>query len=312
MAAGDGPRIDHAAPPVVLRGLAKRYRGVLAVDRVDLVIEAGQVYGLLGPNGAGKTTIMRMLLGLIRPTAGEARLFGQPVRPGAPVLRRVGALVDSPGFVPHLSGLANLELFWRAGKQDLKEAHLEEALAIADLGDAIRRRYRTYSHGMRQRLGIAQALLGRPELLVLDEPTSGLDPQQMREIRELVGRVAARGTTVLLSSHLLSEVEQVCDHVAVMNRGTLVQAGSVSELTGAVSAAYLEVDDRRAARQVLCDLPGVRRVADDGGGLSVELDGATRQAIVAALVGAGIGVETVTSRRRLEDAFIALLEEAPA
>jgi ABC-2 type transport system ATP-binding protein len=134
----------------------------------------------------------------------------------------------------------------------------------------------------------------------------------MREIRELVGRVAAQGTTVLLSSHLLSEVEQVCDHVAVMNRGTVVQAGSVSELTGAVSMAYLEVDDRPAARQVLCRLPGVRRVTDDGGGLSVELDGATRQSVVAALVRAGVGVETVTSRRRLEDAFIALLEETPA
>jgi ABC-2 type transport system ATP-binding protein len=297
---------------VVLSGLSKRYRGVLAVDRVDLVIGAGQVYGLLGPNGAGKTTIMRMLLGLVHPTAGEARVFGEPIRPGAPVLRRVGALVDSPGFVPHLSGLANLEMFWKAGGQDLPEAHLEEALAIADLGDAIRRRYRTYSHGMRQRLGVAQALLGQPDLLVLDEPTSGLDPQQMREIRELVGRVAAQGTTVLLSSHLLSEVEQVCDHVAVMNRGTVVQAGSVSELTGAVSMAYLEVDDRPAARQVLCRLPGVRRVTDDGGGLSVELDGATRQSVVAALVRAGVGVETVTSRRRLEDAFIALLEETPA
>jgi ABC-2 type transport system ATP-binding protein len=297
---------------VVLSGLSKRYRGVLAVDRVDLVIGAGQVYGLLGPNGAGKTTIMRMLLGLVHPTAGEARVFGEPIRPGAPVLRRVGALVDSPGFVPHLSGLANLEMFWKSGGQDLPEAHLEEALAIADLGDAIRRRYRTYSHGMRQRLGVAQALLGQPDLLVLDEPTSGLDPQQMREIRELVGRVAAQGTTVLLSSHLLSEVEQVCDHVAVMNRGTVVQAGSVSELTGAVSMAYLEVDDRPAARQVLCRLPGVRRVTDDGGGLSVELDGATRQSVVAALVRAGVGVETVTSRRRLEDAFIALLEETPA
>jgi ABC-2 type transport system ATP-binding protein len=297
---------------VVLSGLSKQYRGVLAVDRVDLVIGAGQVYGLLGPNGAGKTTIMRMLLGLVHPTAGEARVFGEPIRPGAPVLRRVGALVDSPGFVPHLSGLANLEMFWRSGGQDLPEAHLEEALAIADLGDAIRRRYRTYSHGMRQRLGVAQALLGQPDLLVLDEPTSGLDPQQMREIRELVARVAAQGTTVLLSSHLLSEVEQVCDHAAVMNRGTVVQAGSVSELTGAVSMAYLEVDDRPTARQVLCRLPGVRRVTDDGGGLSVELDGATRQSMVAALVRAGVGVETVTSRRRLEDAFIALLEETPA
>jgi ABC-2 type transport system ATP-binding protein len=165
---------------------------------------------------------------------------------------------------------------------------------------------------MRQRLGVAQALLGQPDLLVLDEPTSGLDPQQMREIRELVGRAAAQGTTVLLSSHLLSEVEQVCDHVAVMNKGTVVQAGSVSELTGAVTTAYLEVDDRPTARDVLCRLPGVRRVTDDGGGLSVELDGATRQTVVAALVRAGVGVETVTSRRRLEDAFIALLEETPA
>jgi ABC-2 type transport system ATP-binding protein len=301
MQAGDG------RAPVVLSGLTKRYRGVLALDRVDLVIEAGQVYGLLGPNGAGKTTTMRILLGLVHPTAGEARLFGERVRPGAAVLCRVGALVDSPGFVPHLSGLANLELYWKAGGRPLREAHLAEALDVADLGDDIRRRCRTYSHGMRQRLGVAQALLGRPDLLVLDEPTSGLDPQQMREIRELVARVAARGTTVLLSSHLLSEVEQVCDHAAVMNRGTVVQAGSVAELTGATHGAYLEVDDRQAARKALSRLPGVRRVSDEGGGLSIELDGTTRSEVVATLVQAGVGVETVTSRRRLEDAFIALL-----
>lgn len=311
MTAGDGPGLDPATAPIVLSGLSKRYRGVQAVDGVDLVIEAGQVYGLLGPNGAGKTTIMRMLLGLVHPSAGEARLFGEPVRPGAPVLGRVGALVDSPGFVPYLSGQANLELFWKAGGRPLEEAHLEDALAIADLGEAIRRRYRTYSHGMRQRLGVAQALLGRPDLLVLDEPTSGLDPQQMREIRELVARVAARGATVLLSSHLLSEVEQICDHAAVINKGRVIQAGSVAELTGAVASAYLEVDDRLLAKRVLSRLSGVGQVAEEAGGLVVQLNGAARTEVVAALVHAGVGVETVTSRRRLEDAFIALLEETP-
>jgi ABC-2 type transport system ATP-binding protein len=304
---------ERVAPPVSLEGLTKRYgKEVLAVDHLDLVVDQGDVLGLLGPNGAGKTTCMRMLLGLIHPSQGQARLFGDPVQPGCAALRRVGALVDSPGFVPHLSGLANLELFWRAGGRPLSEAHLEEALDIADLGEALRRKYKTYSHGMRQRLGLAQALLGQPDLLVLDEPTSGLDPQQMREIREVVRRVARRGATVLLSSHLLSEVEQVCDKAAVMNRGRLVSVGTVAELTGSVSVVYLEVDDNSRALSVLRSLPGVSRVELEGAGLSVELDGAERSALARALVQAGIGVETITARHRLEDAFIGLLEESQA
>lgn len=297
-------------PAIVVDRLTKRYRsGVLAVDSVDLVVAEGQVCGLLGPNGAGKTTTMRMLLGLVRPSSGATRIFGDLVRPGSRVLRRVGALVDSPGFVPHLSGLANLELFWRAGGDPLSKAHIEDALEIADLGEALHRKYRTYSNGMRQRLAIAQALLGRPDLLVLDEPTSGLDPQQMREIRGVVHRVAQRGATVLVSSHLLSEVEQICTHVAVMNGGRLVSSGTVAELTGSTTTVYLEVDDLARARQVLDSLRGVTKVASEGGGLSVRLDGAKRKDLVAALVGARVGVETLTARHRLEDAFIELLEE---
>ncbi len=302
-----------SGPPIVLDRLTKRYsHDVLAVDGVDLTVEEGQVMGLLGPNGAGKTTIMRMLFGLIRPTAGQTRVFGEIVRPGVPVLARVGALVDSPGFVPHLSGISNLELFWRAGGAPLSEAHLDEALELADLGEALHRKYSTYSHGMRQRLGLAQALLGRPDLLILDEPTSGLDPHQMREIRELVRDVSARGTTVLLSSHLLSEVEQVCDRAAVMNRGKLVTVGTVAELVGATTVVYLEVDDRSRAGSLLDRLTGVSHVEREGAGLAVELDGMKRTDLVSTLVNEGIGVETLTARNRLEDAFIGLLEGASA
>jgi ABC-2 type transport system ATP-binding protein len=300
-----------AGDPIAIEGLTKQYRGgVLAVDGLNLTVRKASVFGLLGPNGAGKTTTMRMLVGLIHPTSGSVRLFGEVVKPGVPVLARVGVLVDSPGFVPHLSGRENLTLFWRAGRAPMSEAHMEEALEMADLGEAIDRKYKTYSHGMRQRLGIAQAMLGMPELLILDEPTSGLDPHQMREVRNVVRKVAARGTTVLLSSHLLSEVEQVCDRAAVMNNGRLVAEGPVAELIGASSTVYLEVDNIAHAKQTIGELTGVRNVADEGEGLSISLDGIARKELVAALVQAGVGVETITARHRLEDAFIELLEEA--
>jgi ABC-2 type transport system ATP-binding protein len=303
-----GP-VDRA-DPIVIEGLTKRYRGsVQAVDHLDLRVAKGSVFGLLGPNGAGKTTTMRMLVGLIRPTSGRVSLFGETVTPGAAVLSRVGVLVESPGFVPHLSGRANLELFWKAGGARMSEANLDEALEVADLGEAVHRKYRTYSHGMRQRLGLAQALLGKPELLVLDEPTSGLDPHQMREVRNVVRRASEKGTTVLLSSHLLSEVEQVCDSAAVMNKGRLVAVGEVSQLIGAGATVYLEVDDVVRAKGVLEGLGGVRRAAQEGRGLSVELDGIARRDLVEALVLGGVGVETITSLHRLEDAFLDLLEE---
>jgi ABC-2 type transport system ATP-binding protein len=301
------------APPITIEHLSKSFDGdVLAVDDLSLVIEEGEVFGLLGPNGAGKTTTLRTLLGLVHPSKGRICLFGEAVHSGLPALARVGTLVESPGFVPHLSGLANLELFWRAGGQPLSTADFDAALEIAGLGDALLRKYKTYSHGMKQRLGLAQALLGRPDVLVLDEPSSGLDPQQMREMREVVRRIAAQGATVLLSSHLLGEVEQICTHAAVMNRGRLVSTGTVAELTGSTTTVYLEVDDVGRARSVLEGLTGVSRVGIELPGLSVELNGIERKAIVAALVGAGVGVETFTSRHRLEDAFIELMEAEPA
>ncbi|MGR6970477.1 alpha/beta fold hydrolase [Streptomyces cynarae] len=211
--------------PLQITGLSKRYAKSAdryAVKDLSFRVEKGQVLGLLGPNGAGKTTTLRMLMGLIRPDGGEIRVFGHAVRPGAPVLSRVGAFVEGAGFLPHLSGRENLELYWRATGRPAEDAHLDEALEIAGLGDALGRAVRTYSQGMRQRLAIAQAMLGLPDLLILDEPTNGLDPPQIREMREVMIRYAAGGRTVIVSSHLLAEVEQSCTHLVVMDRGRLL------------------------------------------------------------------------------------------
>ena len=228
--------------------------GLVAVDGLTFRVERGQVCGLLGPNGAGKTTTLRVLMGLVHPTSGLVRVFGEAVTPGAAVLSRVGAFVEGPGFLPHLSGLDNLTLYWRATGRPMEQARMEEALAIAGLGDAVRRKVRSYSHGMRQRLAIAQAMLGLPDLLVLDEPTNGLDPPQMRAMRQVLrDYVAPRdgqgGRTVLVSSHLLAEVEQTCTHVVVMNRGRLVAAGEVAEVAGAgrLEDAFLEMLERELA-----------------------------------------------------------------
>jgi ABC-2 type transport system ATP-binding protein len=236
------------APVVRIEGLVKRLRrGVTAVDELDLEIQKGEVWGLAGPNGSGKTLTLRMLLGLVRPTAGKVFLFGEPVRPGAQVLGRVGALVDGPGFVPHLSGLANLRLAWRLTRGPADEAGLEPALDYARLGEALHRPYSTYSHGMRYRLGFAQALLGRPELLILDEPATGLDPLHVRELRAALAALAAGGTTILMSSHVLAEVQETCTHVAVVRQGRLVVSGRVADLVGRFGAgksleeAYVEL-----------------------------------------------------------------------
>jgi len=295
---------------VRVSALAKQYgEAVLAVDDLSFEVEPGQVCGLLGPNGAGKTTCLRMLLGLVRPTRGEAYLFGERVTFGAPSLARVGALIETAAFVPHLSGMKNLELWWRAGDASLADADFDEALAIADLGDAVGRRVKTYSQGMRQRLGLARVLLGRPEVLVLDEPTNGLDPAEMREVRLLVQRLAAAGRTVLFSSHVLAEVEQVCTHAVVMDRGKLVAAGEVAALIGESGSVYLEVGDVARASTVLDGLGFVGAVIAEPPGLSVTLrDGGRRADIVRALVAADVDVETVAVRRRLEDAFLGLVE----
>ncbi|QSB15095.1 alpha/beta fold hydrolase [Natronosporangium hydrolyticum] len=301
---------EDAGVPLVVRGLRKAYAdGFVAVSRVDLRVEPEQVVGLLGPNGAGKTTTLRVLLGLTRPTEGEVRVFGHRLAPGAPVLSRVGALVEGPGFLPHLSGLDNLTSYWRATGRPAADARFDEVLAIAGLGDAVHRRVRTYSHGMKQRLAVAQAMLGMPRLLLLDEPTDGLDPPQIAGMRRVLHSYATDGRAVLVSSHLLAEVEQTCTHVVVMHRGEVVASGPVADVVGDSPTTTFEVSDPGAAQAVLAELPGVRTATRNEDGLVADLDGVSRATAVAALVNAGIGVERVVPRRRLEDAFLALVGE---
>ena len=291
------------------RALTKEFRGgVRAVDAVDFTVRRGSVCGLLGPNGAGKTTTLRMLVGLVRPTAGTAHILDAEIAPGSPVLGRVGTMIEHAAFVPYLPGLLNLRLYWESLGGDLATANLDRALGVAGLGDAVHRKVKTYSQGMKQRLGIARALLGAPEVLVLDEPTNGLDPGEMREVRALLQRVSEAGVTVLLSSHLLGEVEQVCDEVVVMDRGRVVRIGTVSELTKASASAYLEVDDVPRAIAYLGSFAGVRAAQPEGPGIAVELDGVTRAELVRALVEQGVGIDTITSRHRLEDAFLGLID----
>jgi ABC-2 type transport system ATP-binding protein len=299
------------APVISVASLTKRFGGgVLAVDDLSFRVETGQVCGLLGPNGAGKTTTLRMLLGLVRASAGHVSIFDQRVTAGAPVLARVGTVIEQAAFVPYVSGMRNLKWWWEAAGTPWPPPGLDRALDIAGLGPAIDRKVRTYSLGMHQRLGVARALLGNPDLLVLDEPTVGLDPQEMRSVRALLKSMGREGVSVLFSSHHLSEVEEVCSYVVVMDRGRLVAEGTVADLTRAgARTAYFEVDDVDTARQILRALPGVGAVSDDASGLVVDLDGVPRAQAVAALVHGGIGVETVTQRHRLEDAFVGLLGE---
>ena len=291
-----------------MSGLSKDFGGgVRAVDDVSFGVDEGHVCGLLGPNGAGKTTTLRMLVGLVRPSSGRAKILGETIALSAPVLESVGTMIEHAQFVPYLSGRRNLRFYWESRGEDFAAANLDPALTIAGLGDAIDRKVKTYSQGMRQRLGIARALLGRPRVLILDEPTNGLDPGEMREVRSLLTRLAGEGVTVLLSSHLLSEVEQVCSDVVVMDHGQLIASGTIGEFTATTTTTYLEVTDVARAQALLAVYPGVRSVTVDPPGLVLEHGSVPRHDLVASLVGAGIGVDTVVARRRLEDAFLSLL-----
>nr|WSX48291.1 alpha/beta fold hydrolase [Streptomyces sp. NBC_00974] len=306
------PEPALADVPLEITGLTKRYAKAqdrYAVRDLSFRVERGQVLGLLGPNGAGKTTTLRMLMGLITPDAGEIRVFGHAVRAGAPVLSRVGAFVEGAGFLPHLTGRANLELYWQATGRPAEDSHMDEALAIAGLGDALERAVRTYSQGMRQRLAIAQAMLGMPDLLILDEPTNGLDPPQIREMRDVMIRYAAAGRTVIVSSHLLSEVEQSCTHLVVMDRGRLVQAGEVAEITGGgdVLLVTLAAPVDGVTLGKIAALEGVESVVSGDDGLLVRLDGAHAAELIAELVRLEVPVSGVGPHRRLEDAFLTLI-----
>ncbi|MBO1334124.1 alpha/beta fold hydrolase [Streptomyces sp. VRA16 Mangrove soil] len=317
--------------PLQITDLSKRYAKSTdryAVRDLSFRVEKGQVLGLLGPNGAGKTTTLRMLMGLIAPDAGEIRVFGHAIRPGAPVLSRVGAFVEGAGFLPHLSGRENLELYWRATGRPSEDAHMEEALEIAGLGDALARAVRTYSQGMRQRLAIAQAMLGLPDLLILDEPTNGLDPPQIREMREVMIRYARGGRTVIVSSHLLAEVEQSCTHLVVMDRGRLVQAGPVEQIVGSGDTLLVGVAGEVSEPVVekVSALAGVESAVRVEDGLLVRLTPGSGTAAAGAGAGAGgdaaarllvelvrldVPVKSLGPHRRLEDAFLTLIGGAP-
>ncbi|MFI5807953.1 ABC transporter ATP-binding protein [Streptomyces sp. NPDC051561] len=308
------------APVIDTRGLTKRFRGgQLAVDRLDLSVPAGSVFGFLGPNGSGKTTTIRMLMGLIEPTSGTARVLGSPMpRAARTVLPKVGALIEGPALYGFLSGRDNLLRYDSAdptADPRTRRARVSAALDRVGLTPAGSKKARAYSLGMKQRLGLAAALLQPRELLVLDEPTNGLDPQGMREIRSLVRELAAEGTTVFLSSHLLDEIEQVCTHVAVMARGRLLTQGPVAELsTGVRGRLVVTTVDTGDAARVLKECGVVDLEVGEGRVSGVPAAPGTGDAdladLNAALVHAGVRVTGFGAQRAsLEDAFVALTGE---
>jgi ABC-2 type transport system ATP-binding protein len=282
-------------PIVVSDELTKRYGRHTVVDAVSLTVRRGEIYGFLGPNGAGKTTTLRMLVGLVRPTRGSARVLDG--RPGDPsVLRRVGALIEGPGFYPYLSGRDNLRVLARYNR--LSDADVEQVLDQVDLSARGGDSYKSYSLGMKQRLGVAAALLGEPDLLILDEPTNGLDPNGMADMRDLIRKLAAQGRTVLLSSHLLGEVQQLCDRVGVIAGGRLLVESTVAELRGA-SSLLVRAEPALRAEQVIAATLGaveVRRTAD--GGLEVHAGPDRNPELVRALVAAGVEVHEIRSFER--------------
>ncbi len=297
------------------RGLVKRYREVLAVDHVDLNVETGDVYGFLGPNGAGKTTTLRMALGLIVPTEGHVELFGRdPMRDGAHALEGVAGFVEAPRFYPYLSARKNLELLAALDGGGARE-RIAAVLDTVELTPRAAHRVGGFSHGMRQRLGIAGALLREPRLLILDEPATGLDPAGMRDMRELIRRLADGGITVLLSSHQLPEVQELCDRVAIVDHGRVVYEGALSELRRQGGAGYrLRTADDSRAIAIAREHPGVLHVHEhEHGGLAFEADERAVGELSVALGRAGIGILALTPElATLEDLFFRLTEEQPA
>jgi ABC-2 type transport system ATP-binding protein len=300
---------ETAAPPVEVTGLTKRYGDTLAVDRVDLTVRPGEVYGFLGPNGAGKTTTLRILTGLIAPTSGTVRVLGGI--PGqAQVLARTGSMIESPAFYPYLSGLDNLRLL--AEYAEVPRTRIQKVLQVVDLADRARDRFSTYSLGMKQRLGVAAALLKDPDLVILDEPTNGLDPAGMRDMRQLIRELGSDGRTVLLSSHLLGEVQQICDRVGIISEGRMVAEHDVEELRGQ-QELVIRAKPMNAARTVLHGVvdPDAVHLYDDTLRVKVEAERAAE--VNRALVEAGIAVsELRITERALEDVFFELTSRGEA
>ncbi len=300
--------------PVVARGLVKTYGEVVAVDNVDLTVEAGDVFGYLGPNGAGKTTSLRMLLGLIRPTSGSAKLFGRdPLLDGARALEGVAGFVEGPRFYPYMSGRKNLQLLADYDGGNAR-SRIDEVLDIVELRDRAKHRVGGYSHGMRQRLGIAASLLRNPRMLLLDEPTTGLDPAGMRDMRTLVRRLADEGITVLLSSHLLTEVEELCNRVAIIRKGRILYEGSLAELLATASEQYrLRAVEPERARLACLAHPGLEDVQLDGDEIVFRAHEEAVAALSITLGQARIGFTSLAPHSTsLEELFLGMTEGEPS
>ena len=295
----------HSEDILQVQDLVKYYGQVKAVDGISFRVAKGQVYGFLGPNGSGKTTTISMILGLVHPTAGGINLFGKPVSPYLPEsLRRVGALVGAPALVPYFSARQNLEGILRL-YPDLNKPRVAEILDMVGLSRAADRKASTFSTGMKQRLGLGMALLHKPELLILDEPTNGMDPGGMHEVRNLLVYLAEQGVTVFLSSHLLHEVEQICDYVAVINAGRMVAEGRVRDLVGRKAMVKVRVDSTRRAAQLLSELPGGCSIRANGEYVTIQ--GVPSQTVVAHLAVNGmVPSEVSNGHPDLEAIFLEL------
>ena len=297
-------------PVIETNGLSKDFGSILAVDNLSLSVPKGSVFGLLGPNGAGKTTIIGILLGLITPTSGKFSLFGEEMNGSIEsALQRIGATMETPSFYPYLSGLDNLRYFQQvAGHNDAAE--LDSLLELVNLHSRRHSKFATYSLGMKHRLGIAYALLGDPELLLLDEPTNGLDPNGMAEVRRLLQDLGDGDRTVLLASHLLHEVEQVCDSVAILSKGRVIAQGLVSELIARKSTVRLATTDDESAATILNSLDWVGSVLAEDGGLLVEADPTRTSELSAALARSAIYVSELRALdTSLEEYFLEVTGE---
>ncbi|HTX19665.1 MAG TPA: ABC transporter ATP-binding protein [Bacteroidota bacterium] len=302
------------ASDVIVRthNLGKRYKNRWAVEDVNLEIYRGDIFGFLGPNGAGKSTTIRMILSLIQPTAGSVELFGHQLRTEREkALAKVAGIVEKPDFYLYLTAIRNMEIAGSLtlGKTPDRKA-IASALGLVGLGERANDRVKTFSHGMKQRLGIAQALLCEPDLIVLDEPTNGLDPQGMKEVRELVVRLSKeRGMTVFLSSHLLNEVEQVATRMAIINKGTLVVQGNVDELVrNSTKNILLDARPQKKALAVMRKMKLVKNPLPDGEGITAEIESPQIPSVVAGLVRAGCKVYGVKQERSLEEYFLSVTE----
>jgi ABC-2 type transport system ATP-binding protein len=295
-------------PIIQANGLTKRYGSAEVVKDVSFEVRRGDVFGFLGPNGSGKSTTIGMLLGLVQPTSGSISLFGGTPEDRADGLARVGAIIESPAFYPYMSGRDNLKAlgYLRPG---VTNARIDEVLDIVGLREAASKKYGNYSLGMKQRLGIGWTLLHDPELLVLDEPTNGLDPAGMQEVRHLILRLAEQGKTIFISSHLLNEIEQVCDNLAIIQRGRIIATGSVTDLVGREQRLIVRTPHPDIATEVLSQIEGVERVERRGSGSELAITAPTvRPSLInALLVGAGVEVDELRlSQSTLEQAFLEL------